>query len=73
MSEFVKVGDRYLRNNSDGSQHEVTLGDDGYFHWITPDGQKVRSQKKYKRIPTLPLMSTETLIRTVNHYPQKEK
>lgn len=46
MGEFIKKNNKYYRNNSDGSQHEVTLGSDGHFHWVQPDGQHVRSVSK---------------------------
>lgn len=46
--EFIKKGNKYYRNNSDGSQSEVQLGEDGYFRWTQNDGKKVRSAKKYK-------------------------
>lgn len=48
MSQFIKKGNKYFRNNSDGSQSEVQLGEDGYFRWTQNDGKKVRSAKKYK-------------------------
>lgn len=58
MSEFVKKGNKYFRNNSDGTQTEVTPTKDGYFTWTQPDGKKVRSQKKYK-ITTLEASSSQ--------------
>lgn len=48
MSEFIKKGNKYYRNNSDGTQTQVTPTQDGYFTWTQPDGKKVRSQKRYK-------------------------
>lgn len=48
MSEFIKKGNKYYRNNSDGTQTHVTPTQDGYFTWTQPDGKKVRSQKRYK-------------------------
>ena len=46
--EFIKKGNKYYRNNSDGTQTEVTPTQEGYFTWTQPDGKKVRSQKRYK-------------------------
>lgn len=51
MGEFVRKGNNYYRNNSDGTQTQVTPTEDGYFHWVQPDGKRVRSQKRYKIDP----------------------
>lgn len=48
MSEFVKKGNKYYRNNSNGTQTQVTPTQDGYFTWVQPDGKRVRSQKRYQ-------------------------
>lgn len=52
MSEFVKKGNKYFRNTSDGKQIEVTFTKDGHFYWVEPNGQRVRTKKKYKIITT---------------------
>lgn len=62
MSEFVKKGNKYFRNNSDGTQTQVTPTEDGHFTWVQPDGQKVRSQKRYKITPSTSKSSTFSLI-----------
>lgn len=59
MSEFIKKGNKYFRNNSDGTQTEVIPTKDGYFTWTQPDGKKVRSQKKYKTTTSGPSSSQE--------------
>lgn len=54
MNEFIRKGNKYYRNNSDGTQTQVTPTKEGYFTWIQPDGKRVRSQKKYKITPIQP-------------------
>lgn len=46
MSEFVRKDNKWLRNNSDGTQTQVYYKD-GYFYWRQSDGKLVRSNKKY--------------------------
>lgn len=47
MGNFIYKNNKYYRNNSDGTQTEVTPTKEGYFTWIQPDGQKVRTKETY--------------------------
>lgn len=64
MSEFIKKGSKYYRNNSDNTQTEVTPTKEGYFTWIQPDGTKVRSKKRYK----IQLQKEPSFMRKVSNW-----
>lgn len=40
--KFIKKNGKYYRINSDNTQTEVELRDDGYFHWRQPDKVRVK-------------------------------
>lgn len=48
MAEFERKNGKWVRNNSDGTQTQVTRGSDNRFYWTQPDGKKVKSKKAYK-------------------------
>ena len=45
MAEFERKNGKWVRNNSDGTQTQVTRGADNRFHWTQPDGKRVKSKK----------------------------
>lgn len=42
--KFIKKNGKYYRINSDNTQTEVELKDDGYFHWTQPDKIRVKTK-----------------------------
>lgn len=45
MATFIKKNGKYYRNNSDGTQTEVTQKD-GYLHWTQSDGTQMKAKIK---------------------------
>ena len=43
VGSVIKKGDKYYRVDANLNEHEVTLGDDGHYHWVR-DGVKYRTR-----------------------------